>query len=270
MKWARKLVRRYRNTALLRRAATCAEVFLQEYWTRANFDFEENGERWLIRKIAKVAGIPAVVFDVGANVGEYARMVAADWPNSLIHCFELVPETAAVLGARLQAVPGCVVNAIGLSDREGSCIAWHVPGDSGGSGITRVEMDRAVQVSTFTTTGDKYCESAGVEQIGLLKMDIEGHELSALKGFEGMLSRRRVQVIQFEYGITHLAARTNLRDIYGFLGLHGFAIGRLLHEGVAFDSYDAVRDESHIMGNYVASLSMRSDIIEAISVSRGK
>src|SRR5262245_12786231 len=48
--------------------AQFCEIFLQAYknW---NYNIEVNGERWLLKQLA--AFKPAVVFDVGANVGDW-------------------------------------------------------------------------------------------------------------------------------------------------------------------------------------------------------
>jgi hypothetical protein len=44
----------------------------------------------------------------------------------------------------------------------------------------------------------EYCADHSVEEIDFLKIDIEGHELAALKGLSHLLSQRRVKAIYIE------------------------------------------------------------------------
>ena len=53
-------------------------------------DVDGSGERSVLQLIRRTtAGKRLVVFDVGANVGDYARMVSDELGDDLdIHCFE--------------------------------------------------------------------------------------------------------------------------------------------------------------------------------------
>ena len=53
-------------------------------------------------------------------------------------------------------------------------------------------------------TGDAYCTRHRIERIDLLKIDVEGAEHLVLRGFERMLHERRIEVIQFEYGLANI------------------------------------------------------------------
>ena len=43
-----------------------------------------------------------------------------------------------------------------------------------------------------------YCKRAGVTEIDFMKMDIEGHELAALRGLQPLLRERRVKSLYVE------------------------------------------------------------------------
>ena len=50
---------------------------------------------------------------------------------------------------------------------------------------------RIEEVVVETVTGDSQVEKYSIEKIDILKIDVEGHDLSALKGFSKSLSEDR-------------------------------------------------------------------------------
>ena len=81
------------------------------------------------------------------------------------------------------------------------------------------------------TTLDNFCEQQGIQKLDLLKLDVEGHELSVLEGAERMLAAGRIEVIQFEFSVANLASRTYLRDFFDCLG-PSFHLHRVLRDGL--------------------------------------
>ncbi|MGH2882640.1 MAG: FkbM family methyltransferase, partial [Solirubrobacteraceae bacterium] len=85
--------------------------------------------------------------------------------------------------------------------------------------------------------------------IDLLKLDIEGAELAALRGAERLLAERRVGLIQFEYGLPGMAARVYLRDFFELLD--GWEIHRIVSDGTVPIRYHE-RFEILYTANYLA------------------
>ena len=73
-------------------------------------------------------------------------------------------------------------------------------------------MTETVRLSTL----DEYCAEQGIEQIDLLKLDVEGHELAVLRGGQKMIQEGRIKRIQFEYGPCNIDSRVLLRDLFTF------------------------------------------------------
>jgi hypothetical protein len=70
-------------------------------------------------------------------------------------------------------------------------------------------------------TLDRYCAAHGVERIDLLKLDVEGHELSVLQGAAKLFERKQIAMVSFEFGGCNIDSRTYLRDFFEFFaGLH--------------------------------------------------
>jgi hypothetical protein len=112
-----KLVGRNRRNPLVRFAARKCARFLECYENASNYDFDTNGERFVLETLA--VRQPDCVFDVGANVGDWALMALRYFPETSIHCFEIVAETAATLRQRTAANGSIVVNSFGLSNQSG-------------------------------------------------------------------------------------------------------------------------------------------------------
>ena len=68
-------------------------------------------------------------------------------------------------------------------------------------------------------------ENHGLTHIDLLKVDTEGADWQVLRGFESVLSRRGISVVQFEYGYACILARTLHIDFCEYLQRNGYVIG---------------------------------------------
>jgi FkbM family methyltransferase len=238
-----------------------------------NFDYDPatNGEQRLLRVLAPLR--IDTVFDVGANDGSWALACAqilgqASRDAFSIHAFEVVPETAEKMIARVSGVPAITANRFGLSNAEGPIEIFVDPSQSwlsstvpGGSAI---HGDRFKTVRGTVTTGDRYSAAHAIGRIGFLKIDVEGGEGLVLQGFQELLAGQRIDVIQFEYGLQNIFARFLLLDFYRLLESHGYALGKLYPDGVCFKSW-VPEDEDFLGPNFVAVLAKRADIRNAVA-----
>ena len=183
-------------------------------------------------------GQPVICFVVGANVGLWSQMLLDCAGSSLgdlrVVAFEPSLEARARLDERLATHPAVTIEATAVGDRTGEAM---LHADRAGSGLGSLyarrldhfglHMDVAEPIPV--TTIDEYCEGHGIGHIDLLKLDVEGAELDVLRGAAEMLRRRRVGVIQFEFGGCNIDSRTFFQDFW-----------YLLHE--SFDLYRIVKD----------------------------
>ena len=207
-----------------------------------------------------------VVFDVGANVGDWTHAAHSASPSAQVHSFEIIPETALRLKERFSTVPEVRVSQIGLLEAPGSTQVFYYPENSTVSSVVPFPHDVAHEsVAATVSTGDLYCDEVGVDRIDLLKVDTEGTELSVLKGFERRLADQRVVIVQFEYGLTSILTKDLLRDFYDYLSPLGYHLGKLYPNYVDFHTYDLSRHEDFIGPNYVAVVGTRDDLIGRLS-----
>jgi FkbM family methyltransferase len=252
-----------------RRLALAAETFLKGYWNEQVYGLEDDGEEWLQQQVgAYYQQAPITVFDVGANHGQWARSCLSHCPSATLHCFELVPATFEKLRATLGNVASVILNGYGLSDKDTTVDVTYFPDSDSGSSIEPLPWGlMSDRVSCRTVRGDAYCRDHGVQALHFLKIDTEGHEMTVLRGFDGLLSTGRIHIIQFEYGHTWLPPRCQLRDAYELLTAKGFIIGRLFPQGVLFSEYSMFNDEHFRLGNYVAVHRSQSEIIKSLRMN---
>ncbi|MGB8859553.1 MAG: FkbM family methyltransferase, partial [Ilumatobacteraceae bacterium] len=119
---------------------------------------------------------PAVVMDVGANLGDWSEAVLRAIPSATVTSFEPIPDVAArcadrlaIFGERSQVV------AVGLADAIGDRTFFIDPSRPTVSGLSRPTGGRPIQQPMLPfTTGDSFCSDAGIDSIDLLKVDAEG------------------------------------------------------------------------------------------------
>jgi len=226
-------------------------------------DLEVNGERWLCEALA--AGAPEVVWDVGANKGDWARVARQAMPTARIRSFEPLPEPFAAL-ERLAAGDNRIqaVNAA-LSDSAGTLELWRSPRHDTLTSAVHPGHDDAVSVHVDCRVGDEEVVAAGIDRIDLLKIDVEGHDMEVLHGFDATITAGRVAVVRFEFTLWAAKARRWLADYVDWFEERGYTTGKLMPRSVDFRPYDAA-DEVFLRCNFVA---VRPDSDEARLLGAG-
>lgn len=229
-----------------------------------NADPVSNGEYWFSSVIkSKIRDRKAVVFDVGANHGDWTVHFAAGMSDTLtIVLVEPVPETFTQLKRNLANIVSKVrtqpVN-VALSDVHGTA-TMHVDITNPTAGTNSLVLRKASAYGLVQkeldgialVTGDLLCEKYGIAHIDFIKIDTEGHEYAVLKGFAKMLAQRGIDIIQFEYGGTWIDSKIYLADMFELLQPRGYVLARLHPRCIeVFDAYDQ-REESFRYSNYVA------------------
>lgn len=164
-----------------------------------------------------------VIFDVGANIGDYSVAASKIFKLGVsIYTFEPSRTTFPLLLENTKNIQSIISNNIGFSNIEErqklytnseiSLLASVYQRNLDHFGI---KLDGTEEI--YLTTIDAYCIKNKIEQIHLLKLDIEGHELSALKGAKNMIEHGKINFIQFEFGGCNIDARTFFKDFFYLL-----------------------------------------------------
>jgi FkbM family methyltransferase len=141
-------------------------------------------------------------FDVGANVGQTAAALTEAFPQADILCFEPVAATYRQLQTAAALMPRVRAFNIALSDSAGEAV-MHTYDSSLLSSLEPNALFTEGRAATTETcrkeTLDAFCAEQGIERIGLLKIDTEGHDLSVLRGAAAMLAQGRIGFVLTEF-----------------------------------------------------------------------
>lgn len=241
---------------------------LHRGYENLNYDFAANGERWVLERLAQVGGI-SVVFDVGANVGDWTRLACEFFPDATIHSFEIVPETHTRLAANLAGRSHVHVHDVGLSDHHGDASINYIPEGHGVATLVDGATEAVFGVPTERrhvrlAVGDAVCLEHGITNVDFLKLDVEGAEYDALKGFGKMLTSGAIKVVQFEYGYVNIFTKHLLLDFYELLEAAEMVVGKLYPNYVDFRAYQ-VQHEDFLGPNFLAVHSSEDRLIAALS-----
>lgn len=157
------------------------------------------------------------VLDIGAHIGLYAAPFAKlVGTTGKVYCFEPTPSTFVVLSKTIQLNKYSTVTAVNaaISDKSGT-VTFNLTSDSGeGSNANSiVEINRTknnVEVKAYSIDDFRRFEKL---KIDILKIDVEGAELLALKGakttFEqdrpiGILALHPANIIQFGHSLEEI------------------------------------------------------------------
>ncbi len=178
-----------------------------------DFDFVTNGELTVARAVLPHC---RVVFDVGANVGDWVAMALEIQPKARYHCFEPSGPTFRRLSER-PLPPNVHRNHFGLGSRSEERKLF-VYGEAVGSNslYRRVgaPSEQRDEEPVIVRTLDEYCAEKTITEIDFVKIDTEGHELFVLQGASRMLRSRSLGVVQFEYGGAYIDAHVLLKDVW--------------------------------------------------------
>lgn len=223
-----------------------------------------------------------VVVDVGANVGYLTSLAAVRaGGGGTVVAYEPHPSVFALLqanAARWQAhgeVAGIEIRQAAMSDRSGTGQLEAGPLFHLNMGLAALRSPDApaAPIDTVTVALERLDDEVESRTVGLLKIDVEGHEPSVLRGAQRLLDRRQIRDLVFEDHEPYPSEATKVveRAGYELVSLDNDLFGLLLETpedrraitGWPGPSYLATRD----MRRALARLKPRGWQIEGIGLT---
>jgi FkbM family methyltransferase len=152
-------------------------------------------ERRDLFRLSRIVKPGQTIVDAGANVGYYS-LLFAKWlsGSGSIHAFEPFPGTAKRFVRNLQLNPALQpavhLHQMALSDRAGM-VSMDAPNPAN-SGCNYISTSSG---SIRAMTLDEFVAEREIARLDLLKIDVEGAEVSLLRGAEQSLNRFRPVVM---------------------------------------------------------------------------
>lgn len=156
------------------------------------------------RHLLESRGVKTIV-DLGANTGQTALKYLEIFPDADVHSFEPFDTAFEELCRAVRGNSRAHVHKLAVADEIGerrfflqeqhwnnSLLPAARAASAGGAPASGKET-----VVTATTL-DEFCRSEGINTIDILKMDIQGGELLALRGAQRMLKDRAIELIYTE------------------------------------------------------------------------
>ncbi|HCB34625.1 MAG TPA: hypothetical protein DEP69_05645 [Acidimicrobiaceae bacterium] len=230
---------------------------------------------WEPRATAAIAHLlrPGDTFvDIGANVGWHALNAAlAVGESGAVYAFEPSRDNCGLLLASIaeNGFANVELRAMALGDRRGVLALYS--GAGGSNGTTQrydaAELGLARRHIVAASTLD--AELADVEQVDVVKIDVEGSEAAVLAGGVATLRRRRPHLV-LEFTPDEIEARTGepaerfLAEIAGLgyrIGVLDPADGAPVEPGTALDGVRFTRDPARVLADHAASGRFYSDLV---------
>ena len=166
-----------------------------------------------------------IIIDAGANVGHVTSLMARlTGPSGSVYAFEPNSSNATSLKHHIEINNFKNVKLFenGLSDREGKAVLAATPNAAQGwvalDGLPGAEEGYSINL----VRGDDVLGELEPSRPVIIKMDVEGHEIHALRGFSRLLERREVALICEinREALTRAASSPN--DLIHFMSDRGF------------------------------------------------
>ena len=154
------------------------------------------------------------IIDAGANVGISAVWLYALHPGASLHAFEPEAENFALLDGNLRGLERTWAHRLAVGEHAGTA-RMHVADHGAMHSLADSEVGGSTAEVRVIRLAD-YLAEAGIDHVDLLKLDVEGFEMEALRGLIERLPD--VSVIAGE-------VHENVVDpdeFYRFMSEHGF------------------------------------------------
>jgi FkbM family methyltransferase len=145
--------------------------------------YADRAERQLLKKILFRG---AVTVDVGANIGIYSEFLSrCVGPTGLVHSFEPSPENFRLLSTATRHLSNVRLTQAAVGERSGKCKLYISDKLNVDHRAYKADGDSRRAIPAEMVALDDYFEPG--QRVDLIKMDIQGYELHALRGAQRVL-----------------------------------------------------------------------------------
>lgn len=195
-----------------------------------------------------------IIFDIGAHHGETSKTYNKLFPESIIYSFEPDQESYSILKKEYRDVPNIYPYQIALSDYDGIG-KLNINEFSPANSLLETDyrshdywLDKIYNtikcIEVTTRSLDSFCNENNIDEINILKIDVQGSELAVLRGASQLLDKHAIGLIYTEVILvpTYLN-QTLFHELDGFLYNYRyilFGIYNLKHYNSQLVQFDSI------------------------------
>lgn len=185
----------------------------------------------ILRALAAHGVAPRTILDCGANIGQFARAAVETFPDVRVVAFEPVPEIARTLERNLADRPRVEVRHVALGSYDGTT-SFHRNEFSSASSILTLRRDAQLLfpgvrerdvIEVPIARLDTALADESLEQPVLLKLDLQGYELEAVKGARRTLAQTQHVLLETSFAATYEGEHL-FGDVYAAMWEVGFRL----------------------------------------------
>lgn len=184
--------------------------------------------------LGQVVSDPALIFDVGAHIGNLTEQFRQRFPAAHVVAFEPNPALEQQLLRRFdgdslvkieRAAVGKANGTLPFNVNAISATSSRLPRNRSGRRYYS-SIDRLIETVTVPeVTLDSYCAAHGFETVDLLKLDIQGGEAAALEGAVGLLRAGAISVVFTEiFFAPHYEGAALFHELWAQLASAGYSL----------------------------------------------
>lgn len=214
------------------------------------------------RLIAELTPEGGAFLDIGAHIGSIFSGVHHAVPSAKIFAVEADPDKAASLKARF---PYCQLFDVALGEGEGQIEFYRNPNATGYNSIAPSDKPGVEKITVPISRLDDLLPE---EMIDVIKMDIEGAELGALRGAEALFERARPTVMFESVRPDTNALGYSPAMLWEWFDAHGYHVvtpDRMAHDAPPL-TLEAFLDAHHYpfrTKDYFAVAQEKRDVVKA-------
>jgi FkbM family methyltransferase len=170
---------------------------------------------------------PTFVIDAGANVGKWTRMASEIFPSARFALVE--PQPGCQTALSVYQPPRFRVHPVALTGPGIAAVTMTAGGNqrSAGAFVATAPPPAGVALKSYPaeTLDDLFASDVAGDGRVLLKLDLEGHELHALRGAIRVLPHIEVVICEVTFfDVYATGTRVVFHDIYTHFTSHGFEL----------------------------------------------
>jgi FkbM family methyltransferase len=220
-----------------------------------SFEFREQAFLWSFLR-------PVDTFlDVGAHCGIFARIASnIIREDGKIFAIEPNPDVLRFLQANLPANT-VSIRSLAITDSIGEAPLWKGRASDSSLSSLAYHLPFEDESSVQTSTLDHFISDEQVEQIALVKLDVEGSEMAALKGARSLLARKAILALLVEFTEDNIrksgySALELVNELISF-GYHPYKLGHDRTELSRFDVNQQIAYENILFTHDIGAVRQR-------------